>query len=128
MPSTEPTTDASCKICTIHLEEICAKRVWWFRAFCEVLASCVRLYAFAASVRTDEHKSRSSMCKTCIRFRKNILKESSPLFNWLDGLLNPIFNHVRNGLLTPEELDRARLLARRAAERDFERPASLATL
>ena len=120
--------DASCKICTIHLEEICAKRVWWFRAFCEVLANGVRLYAFAAKVRTDQHKSRSPMCKSCIRFRKNILKNNSPLFNWLDGLLNPIFNHVRNGILTTEELDRARLLARRAEERGFERPADLAAL
>ena len=127
MPQPEANS-ASCKICTIHLEAICAQRVWWFRLFCGVLANCVRLYAFAAMVRTSEHKSRSPMCKSCIRFRKNILKSSSPLFNWLDGLLNPIFNHVRNGILTPEELEHARLLARRAAERDFTRPADLVTL
>jgi hypothetical protein len=41
------------------------------------------------------------------------------LFNWLDSYLNPMFNRVRDSLLTPKELDDARALARRAADRDF---------
>jgi hypothetical protein len=41
------------------------------------------------------------------------------LFNWLDSYLNPMFNRVRDSLLTVEELDNARTLARRAADRDF---------
>ena len=59
------------------------------------------------------------MCFKCIRFRKNALKERSALFNWLDSYLNPMFNRVRDSLLTIEELDNARALARRAADRDF---------
>jgi len=59
------------------------------------------------------------MCFKCIRFRKNALKERSALFNWLDSYLNPMFNRVRDSLLTIEEFDNARALARRAADRDF---------
>jgi hypothetical protein len=125
---TELQSDASCKICTIHLEELCFKRVWWFRSFCSVLGAGVRMFAFAKSVRTDSFKSRSPMCRKCIRFHKNILKTKSPLFNWIDGLFTPVFDSMRNGILTQEEVDRARMLARRAAERDFERPVDLVTL
>lgn len=46
-------------------------------------------------------------------------KERSALFNWLDSYLNPMFNRVRDSLLTAEELENARALARRAADRDF---------
>jgi hypothetical protein len=60
------------------------------------------------------------MCYRCLRFRKNILKERSPLFQWLDSYLNPRFNRVRDFLLTPEELEQARSLALQAANPGFE--------
>lgn len=121
-------TDASCRICTIQLEELCYARAWWFRAFREVLATGIRGFALVYAVRTDAYKARSPMCHRCIRFRKNVLKRRSRLFNWLDGYLNPMFNRARDSLLTPAELDRAKLLARRAAERDFVRPDDLSAL
>jgi hypothetical protein len=115
-------------MCTIHLEELCRQRAWWFSAFRETLATGVRLFAIILMVRTDNYQSRSPMCKKCIRFKKNVLKRLSPIFNRLDGYLNPVFNRVRDSLLTPEELDRARLLARCAAEQQFVRPANLTML
>lgn len=115
-------TEPSCKICTIHLEELCYARAWWFRAFREVLATGIRLFAIALMVRTDEDRPRSQMCRRCLRFRKNALKRRSPLFNWLDGYLNPLSNRARDALLTPEERERARILARRAADRSFVKP------
>jgi len=66
-----------------------------------------------------DYLARSPMCFKCIRFRKNALKERSALFNWLNSYLNPMFNRVRDSLLTVEELDNAGALARRAADRDF---------
>jgi hypothetical protein len=59
------------------------------------------------------------MCFKCIRFRKNALKQRSALFDRLDSYLNPMFNRVRDSLLTPKELDDARALARRAEDRGF---------
>jgi hypothetical protein len=108
-----------CKICTIRLEQLCYRRAWWFRAFRELLATGIRLFAVAYGFRADRHPARSPMCRRCLRFRKNALKAHSPLFNRLDGYLNPFFNRVRDSLLTAEELERARALARRAADPEF---------
>ncbi len=121
MPATAPSLDAvpACRICTIRLEELCYKRAWWFRAFREVLATGIRLFAVALWIKTDEDKPRSKACARCLRFRKNALKRRSPLFNWLDGYLNPLINRVRDSLLTQEELERARALARSRANPDY---------
>ncbi|QGM44288.1 hypothetical protein [Methylocystis heyeri] len=110
---------ASCKICTIQLESLCYQRAWWFRAFRELLATGIRLFAIAYRVEPKEYLARSPMCFRCLRFRKNALKLNSPLFDWLDGYLNPMFNRVRDSLLTTDELERARLLARRAGDPDY---------
>jgi len=128
MANAECNSDASCKICTVHLEEICFKRVWWFRSFCATLGMGVRLFAFFKSVHIDSYKSRSPMCRECIRFYKNVLKPQSPLFNRLDNFFTPVFDRMRNSILTQEEVDRARLIAKRAAEREFNRTVDLVTL
>jgi hypothetical protein len=124
MPPTAPPPHAipACRICTIRLEELCYARAWWFRAFRELLATGIRMFAIVLRIRTDEDKPRSKMCAGCLRFRKNALKRRSALFNWLDGYLNPVFNRVRDSLLTPEELEHERRIARRAAARDFTPP------
>ena len=114
-----PDAVSACKICTIRLEELCYQRAWWFRAFREVLATGIRAFAIALWIRTDEDKPRSKACARCLRFRKNALKRRSPLFNWLDGYLNPLFNRVRDSLLTQEELDKARALAHSRADADY---------
>ncbi len=121
MPASVPYSEAvsACKICTIRLEELCYARAWWFRAFREVLATGIRLFAIALWIGTGNAKPRSKACRRCLRFRKNALKLRSPLFNWLDGYLNPLFNRMRDSLLTPEELDKARALARSRADPDF---------
>ena len=110
---------ASCKICTIRLETLCYQRAWWFRVFREILASGIRVFAIVYLIRPKDGLARSPMCFKCIRFRKNALKERSALFNWLGSYLNPMFNRVRDSLLTAEESENARALARRAADRDF---------
>lgn len=110
---------ASCKICTIRLEALCYRRAWWFRAFREVLATGIRLFALVYFIRPRDYLARSPMCYKCLRFRKNELKARSPLFDWLDSYLNPIFNRVRDSLLTTEELAHARALARRAEDPSF---------
>lgn len=108
-----------CRICTIRLEQICYERAWWFRAFREILATGIRGFAFVYRIPADHRLARSPMCFKCLRFRKNALQARSPLFNWLDGYLNPVFNRARDALLTPEELEKARELARRAADPEF---------
>ena len=112
-------TCGSCTICTIHLEQLCYGRAWWFRVFREILATGIRCFAYIYGIRADQQTMRSDMCKKCLRFRKNLLKERSGIFNWLDGFLNPIFNRVRDSLLTEEEKEFARRLALRAGDSSF---------
>jgi hypothetical protein len=116
---TESQYHVACKTCTIRLEQLCYQRAWWFRPFREVLASGVRLFALVHRIRPSDYKTRSPMCHHCLRFKKNALKLKWPTFRWLDGYVNPLFNSVRDSLLTPEELEQARHLARRAEERSF---------
>ncbi len=107
-------TELICKMCTIRLEEVCYRRAWWFRPFREVLATGVRLFAFFSRIEPQRYITRSEGCHRCLRFQKNALKEQSGLFRWLDSWINPIFNRVRDSLLTPEELEEARSFAREA--------------
>jgi hypothetical protein len=123
-PDSQSSAVYSCKICTIRLEELCYERAWWFRAFREVLATGIRLFAIAFMIRTDGGKARSKKCYGCLRFRKNALKQRSPTFNWLDGYLNPFFNRVRDSLLTVQELEQARALARSRADPGVSEPAA----
>jgi hypothetical protein len=108
-----------CRICTIRLEELCYQRAWWFRAFREVLATGIRVFALIYRIPADRHPPRSARCRNCLRFRKNALKEGSALFGWLDGYLNPFFNRIRDSLLTPAELESARELAKRSEDPGF---------
>jgi hypothetical protein len=115
-----PATNLTCKMCTIHLERLCYRRAWWFRMVRECFATGIRLFAVIYWIRPGDYKVRSSMCHNCIRFRKNALKERSRLFAWLDRYLNPVFNRIRDSLLTPTELDQARELAARAGDPSFD--------
>ena len=110
-----PNPNAVCKLCTIRLERLCYQRAWWFRAFRAILASGVRLWSLWHPVTPTLYLSRTKECHSCIRFRKNVLKEESRFFRRLDGYVNPLFNRARDSLLTPEEMEAAREHARKAA-------------
>ncbi len=107
---------AVCKTCTIRLEMLCYRRAWWFRGFREVLATGVRLFALFCRIHLCDYTMRSPFCHRCLRFKKNALKEQSSLFRWLDAHLNPVFNRLRDSLLTEQELEEARHFAAEAAQ------------
>lgn len=109
----------ACKVCTIRLEQLCYQRAWWFRAFREVLAGGVRFFALVHWIKPDEFLTRAPCCHNCLRFKKNALKTRSPLFCRLDSWINPLFNRIRDSLLTPEELAQAKTFARQAEDRRF---------
>ena len=110
----------TCGLCTIRLEQLCYRRAWWFRPFRTVLAAGVEVFAMVHRVSPDDDRTRSPMCRRCIRFRKNAVRSQSRLFAWLDGYVNPLFNRVRDSLLEPKELAAARELARQAETRTFD--------
>lgn len=119
MPCRVVSADVTCRICTIHLEQLCYRRAWWFRVFREILATGVRLFAAVHRIRPEGFRSRSPACHNCLRFKKNTLKTVSPTFRRIDSWINPLFNKVRDSLLAPEELDRARAFALQAEDKAF---------
>lgn len=121
-PTIDPTLVelAACRVCAIKLVELCYPRAWWFRPFREVFATAIRLFALFHPVPPEAYALRSPLCRGCIRFRKNAARQGSPLFRWFDARLNPLFNHVRARLLTPQEIDHAREFAHRASDPSFQ--------
>jgi hypothetical protein len=113
-PAQTASSAAVCKMCTIRLERICYERAWWFRGFRNLLAAGVRFWSLWHPVDPRLYLSRSQECHRCIRFRKNVLKEESRAFRWLDSGINPLFNRARDSLLGPQELEAARAHARKA--------------
>jgi hypothetical protein len=126
MPDITSTNDtlvveiATCRMCTITLLKLCYRRAWWFRPFREVFATGIRVFALFHPVPPEAYAARSPLCRGCLRFRKNAIRQDSPLFRWLDARLNPVFNRVRDSLLTPQEIEHAREFARRAGDPGFE--------
>lgn len=113
--NTAAPTNVACRVCTIRLETLCYRRAWWFRALREMLATGVRLFACLYRIRPTDYKTRSPFCHGCLRFKKNALKEQSALFRRLDAWINPVFNRLRDSLLTEQELEEARQFAQQTA-------------
>jgi len=103
---------AKCGVCTIRLERLCYSRALWFRAFRNVLAAFVRAWSLLHPVDAILYANRASACRGCLRLRKNVLKARSPIFRWIDGYVNPLFNRARDSLLRPGELEAAKVEAR----------------
>jgi hypothetical protein len=126
MQDIKPTNDTvvaeltACRMCTITLLELCYQRAWWFRTYREVFATGIRVFALFHPVPLEAYAARSSLCHGCLRFRKNAVRQNSPLFRWLDARLNPVFNRVRDSFLTKQEIEHAREFARRARDPAFD--------
>ena len=111
---------ATCRICARKLNQIAARRAWWFRPVREVFASGIRAFALFHKVPDEAYALRAPMCGGCLRLRKNKVRQGSAVFRWLDARLNPVFNAIRDRLLTPQELEHARELAYRAGDPGFQ--------
>lgn len=113
--TSEPTRiDAVCRTCTLRLVKLCYERAFWFRLFREPLLAGMRFLAFWHRINPRDYNVRTPECYGCIRFMKVALKEKSPLFVWLNDRVDPIFNRVRNSLLTEDEIAQARAFAKEA--------------
>ncbi|MHB9024690.1 MAG: nitroreductase [Armatimonadota bacterium] len=106
--------NAVCTTCTLQLVQLCYARAWWFRLFREPLLAGMRLLARWHRINPRDYTVRKPACYGCIRFMKVALKDKSSVFRWLNARVDPIFNRLRNSLLTDEEIARARAFAREA--------------
>lgn len=118
IPATNQKKQAKCNTCTIQLVELCYKRNLWFRLFREPLILGMRVMCWWHRIDPREYEVRHERCYGCIRFMKVALKEKSPAFVRLNDLTNPIFNSLRDSIVTPEEKEEAKRFAKEAMEQD----------
>lgn len=105
---------AVCNTCTIQLVELCYKRKFWFRLFREPLVLGMRIMSLWHGIDARDYEVRNQRCYGCIRFMKVALKDKSPIFCWLNDRINPIFNQLRDDIVTPLEKEEARRFASEA--------------
>lgn len=105
---------AVCDNCTIMLVKLCYQRVWWFRMMREPLLLGMRLLSWRHGINPRDYLVRTESCYGCIRFMKDSLKEKSPAARWLNDRINPLFNRIRDSIVTQDEIREARRIAREA--------------
>ena len=99
-----------CNSCTLHLVRLAYKRAFWFVLFREPLLLGMRILAKLHRIDAQSYPVSRSECRGCIRFMKSELKVKSPLFRLLNNMVNPLFNRLRDSLVTGAE---------KAAAKDF---------
>lgn len=109
-------TNTLCNTCTLRLVNLCYQRAWWFRLIREPLLLGMRIMAWWHEIDPKNYTVRTPDCYGCIRFMKNVLKEKSFTFRLLNTCVDPIFNAIRNSLLTEQEIEEARSYAREATK------------
>ena len=86
----------------------------------EPLVMGMRILGRAYRVDPEEYEVRSEECRNCIRFLKTGLKDKSGLLRRLNGLIDPVFNRIRDSIVSDQELQESRDLARARQELDSE--------
>jgi len=95
--------DHGCSSCTLYLVKLCYGRSIWFPLFREPLVAGMKLLGRLHGIVYSAIEGPNKECKGCLRYLKNSLKEHSPLFVFLNGLVNPVFNSLRDSLLDRDE-------------------------
>ena len=103
-----------CNNCTILLVKLCYQRVWWFRLMREPLLLGMRLLSWRHGINPRDYRVRTESCYGCIRFMKESLKEKSPTARWLNDRINPVFNRIRDSIVTQDEIGESKRFAREA--------------
>jgi len=101
---------AACSSCTLYLVRRCYGRSVWFPVFREPLAAGMRLLGRLHGIDHSSAEGPGPDCRGCLRHLKNRLKEVSPLFIFLNRMANPVFNALRDRLVSKED---------KAAAKDF---------
>jgi hypothetical protein len=92
-----------CGSCTLGLVQQAYVRALWFKCFREPLVFAMQAMARWHGIDARLYPVKHSRCDGCIRFMKNELKAKSQLFRTLNFLVNPVFNRLRDSLVTAEE-------------------------
>ncbi|MBI5576759.1 MAG: nitroreductase [Deltaproteobacteria bacterium] len=113
-PASNDRQYAVCNTCTIMLVALCYERVRWFRVLREPLLLGMRVLSRWHRIDPRNFRVRTESCYGCIRFMKESLKEKSYVARRVNDLINPMFNRIRDSIVTEEEIAEAKRLAREA--------------
>ena len=106
--------NAECNTCTRRLVDIAYEHSPWFRLVREPLKFTMRTWVRLSGLDPEEYKVYSSGCYNCMRFYKTALKEHSGLFRLLHSMVNPVFDVILEGIVSKEEVKKAKAHARAA--------------
>jgi hypothetical protein len=107
-----------CGSCTLGLVQLAYIKSFWFKAFREPLVFGMRVMARWHGIDARRYQVNHSRCNGCVRFMKNELKAKSPAFRALNFLVNPVFNRLRDSLVTAEEKSEAKRFAAEFVPKD----------
>ena len=91
------------------------RRSVWFRLVREPLKFGMRAWVRMAKIDLSGYRFTTPACLDCTRFYKNALKDHSATFRRANGIINPLFDRMLEGLVGPEAVLEAR---NRAETRD----------
>lgn len=118
MPAGKAALSPECASCTLGLVQLAYGRGFRFRAFREPLVFGMRVLARWHRIEVRSLPVRHCRCQGCLRFLKNELKLKSPLFRALNDKVNPLFNRLRDALVTSDEKAEAKRFAARHVPKD----------
>jgi len=87
-------------------------RAWWFRLVREPLRLGMVAWGRACGIDPELYAMGSAWCAGCVRSLKTALKDASPLFRKVNGVLNPVFDRLLERVVTGGEIMEAKDLAR----------------
>ena len=96
--------------------EIVYVRAPWFRILRGPMVFGMKALSWYHGINPKDYPVKTEECYGCVRFMKNALKDKSPAFVWLNGLVNPVFNRIRDSIVTEEEKVKAVDFARSAMD------------
>lgn len=106
----------ACNTCTWRLVRLCYGRAPWFRLVREPVVLGMRVMAWWHDIERGRGRRGHPDCDGCVRYMKDRLKRESSAFRWLNSRINPLFNRIRDSIVTKEEVEDARRFARETSE------------
>ncbi|MDR3260391.1 MAG: hypothetical protein LBT78_01000 [Tannerella sp.] len=97
-----------CRGCAMLLVAGCYRKHWWFHVVRDPLVWGMKFLAWCNGIDARAQPVRKTYCKGCVRFIKNGLEEQSATFQFLNRFIGPWFGKLRNGMLTEEDMKKAR--------------------
>ncbi|HAH04944.1 MAG TPA: nitroreductase [Elusimicrobia bacterium] len=105
----------ACNTCTWRLVKLCYDRAPWFRLVREPLALGMRAWAWRHGIDPRQASRGHLDCRGCMRYLKDQLKARSWAFRWMNDRIDPVFNRLRDTMVSEDEIEEARVFARQAA-------------